>query len=81
MNTFRTLRIKRRLTRNELATIIGVKKETLGKYESSWRVPSVNIALKLEKALGCTKDEFMEAYAFHRKENLIKYSKEIGGNR
>lgn len=72
MNNFRTLRLKKEMSCSELAEKINVKEETIRKYERSIRVPSLKVTLRLKKALGCTDDEFLDAYAYHSKEHLIK---------
>lgn len=70
--TFKTLRLRAGLTCTEIAESIGVKEGTIKKYECSSRVPSLSKIYKLEKALKCNNNEFMEAYSYHRKQNLMK---------
>lgn len=70
--TFKTLRIKAGLTCSEVAASIGVKEGTIRKYECSSRVPCLNNVHKLEKILECNNEEFMQAYMYHRKQNLLK---------
>jgi len=70
--TFRTLRLKSGLTCKEIASIVGVKETTLKKYECSVRIPSNLKLIKLEKALGCSKNDFMEAYTHHKEINLYR---------
>lgn len=70
--TFKTLRLRAGLTCSEVAAMIGVKEGTLRKYECSSRVPNLSNTYKLEKALKCNNNEFMEAYSYHRQQNLIK---------
>jgi len=69
---FRTLRLKSGLTCEQIANSIGVKETTLKKYECSDRMPPNSRLIKLEEALGCSKDELMAAYTYHKEENLYR---------
>ena len=76
--TFKTLREKAGLTYKELAQKVGVKPGTIQKYECSCRIPKNTILFKLEESLNCTNEELMQAYAFHKKKNLLKNKKSLG---
>lgn len=69
--TFQTLRKAKELTVIDIANAIGKKKGTVEKYECSSRVPGINTLPKLQKALSCSEEELMEAYSFH-KQNQVK---------
>lgn len=49
-----------RMTQQKLAKKIGVSLITIGRYERGERVPSIETAAKIAKALGCTIDELVK---------------------
>lgn len=66
MKTFKDLRINARLSEEELARKLGVKKTTIKKYEASHRVPSDKKIKLLKSILNCSDEEFNEAYMNHK---------------
>jgi transcriptional regulator with XRE-family HTH domain len=63
--TFKTLRAIRRQTVKEVAEQIGVGEGTYRKYESSARLPTVPVVLKMIEAYHCTPEELIEACKHH----------------
>jgi putative transcriptional regulator len=53
-NTLRELRSERELTQAALAELVGVSRKTINTVENGVFVPSVLLALRLARALGCT---------------------------
>ena len=52
-NRLRELRAERDLTQAALAELVGVSRKTVNTVENGVFVPSVALALKLARALGC----------------------------
>ena len=57
---FRTKRIERDLSQNELSRLSGVSKPMISSIECDKRIPTVVIAQKIAKALRCTVDELLK---------------------
>lgn len=57
----RERRIAKRLTLEQLASLSGVSRISLNRYELGQRVPNVVIAQKIANALGCTIDELLDS--------------------
>ena len=53
----REIRLQRKMTLEELSELSGVNRVTINRYELGQRTPSVDMALKLASALGCTVEE------------------------
>ncbi len=53
-------RIKRELNQEELAYAINIHPKSIGRIERGERTPSVEIALKLAKYLGCSVEQLFE---------------------
>ena len=72
------LRRKKRLSQNELGQTVGVSREMIGKYERGEATPSLEIAIKISRALDVSLD-----YLIGERENAtfdfktIKLVKEI----
>lgn len=60
MNKMRELRKAMGLTQKELAEKVGMTLAAVNRYENGVRVPSVNIAVRIAHALGCTVEELVE---------------------
>lgn len=60
MNKMRELRKALGLTQKELAEKAGITHAAINRYENGLRVPSVNIAIRIAHALGCTVEELVE---------------------
>jgi len=56
-NHLRAVRLRLKLSQQELATAAGVARQTVGGIESELYAPSAVVAIKLARALGCTVDE------------------------
>lgn len=70
--TLKKLREDAKLTREQVAIILGIKKDTVRKYETSARVPNKKNLSKFQRALGCTKQDMSKAIAFHTLERMEK---------
>ena len=56
----RAIRIKRRMTLEELSQKSGVSRVAINRYELGSRCPNLDIAKRLSDALGCTLEELAE---------------------
>ena len=63
-NRLKMLRVERNLSRNELAGLISVHPQTIGYIERQQFNPSIDLALKLSKALGVGLDAIFSAEPF-----------------
>lgn len=59
-NSLKAARIKYSFTQAELAELIKVSRQTIISIESGRYLPSVLLAIKISKALGCTVEELFE---------------------
>lgn len=59
MLRLREIRKEQRITQKELAEKIGVKQDIVSRYESGERRLSLETAIKIAHALGCTVEELM----------------------
>lgn len=65
-NLLKEKRKEAKLTPEELAKKIGVKKITINQYEAKKRIPKPEILIEYTKALGITTDEYYNWYFFQR---------------
>ena len=63
-NRLKMLRVERDLSRNELAELISVHPQTIGYIERQQFNPTIELALKLSKALGVGLDAIFSAEPF-----------------
>ncbi|UQX56126.1 helix-turn-helix transcriptional regulator [Cytobacillus pseudoceanisediminis] len=56
----RMLRVKKRLTQQEVAKSIGVSQDTISNYERNSRVPKKRNLVKLAEFYGVTEEEITE---------------------
>lgn len=56
-NHLRQLRLRLRMSQQDLATVAGVSRQTISGVESGQYAPSATIALRLAKALGCRMED------------------------
>ncbi|MBR3239511.1 MAG: helix-turn-helix transcriptional regulator [Oscillospiraceae bacterium] len=56
----RTMRKKRLLTLEQLAAKSGVSRVSITRYENGQRVPKLDDALKIARALDCTVEELVD---------------------
>ena len=59
-NSLRTVRIQHSFTQAELAEKVMVSRQTIISIESGRYLPSVLLAMKISKALGCAVEELFE---------------------
>jgi putative molybdopterin biosynthesis protein len=62
-NHLRQLRLKLGMSQQDLANIAKVSRQTIGGVESGQYAPSVTIALRLSKALGCRLEDLFSLQA------------------
>ncbi len=55
-----TIRLNKKLSRNELAKKIGVSQQFIQQMETGQKCPSLDTALRLAAALGCKLDDLVE---------------------
>lgn len=55
-----TIRLNKKLSRNELAKKIGVSQQFIQQMETGQKCPSLDTALRLATALGCKLDDLVE---------------------
>lgn len=56
-----TIRLNKKLSRNDLAKKIGVSQQFIQQMETGQKCPSLDTALRLAVALGCKLDDLVEA--------------------
>ena len=56
-NDLRVFRAKHKMTQDDLATKLGVSRQTLSAIENNKYFPSLELALKIAKVFSCTVDE------------------------
>jgi putative transcriptional regulator len=56
-NDIRVFRAKNKMTQDDLATKLGVSRQTLSAIENNKYFPSLELALKIAKVFSCTVDE------------------------
>lgn len=56
----KSFRKKKKLTQEALAKEANVSRVSIARYESGERNPSLRVAVKLAKALGCTIDDLVK---------------------
>lgn len=56
-NDIRVFRAKHKMTQDDLATKLGVSRQTLSAIENNKYFPSLELALKIAKVFSCTVDE------------------------
>lgn len=59
-NNIRFYRFKKQMTAEQLADKVNIHKMTLYRYEEGVRVPPLDVANKIAKALGCTVDDLLK---------------------
>lgn len=64
--TFKALRSITSKNAYEISSDLGIVEGTYRKYESSVRLPSINVINKMASAYNCSYDEVMEAYNYHK---------------
>lgn len=64
-----TIRLNKKLSRNELAKKIGVSQQFIQQMETGQKCPSLDTALRLAAALGCKLDDLVEATGEKDKES------------
>lgn len=72
MTTLRSLREAAGLSVKQFSQMIGVAEDTVNKYEISDRVPRKCNLAKLQRALGCTKQDMSKAYIYHNMKYIEK---------
>lgn len=74
MHKIREFRVQNGLTQMELATIVGVSKQSISAYEKGEREPLVNTLAKIAIALGTTPNELIEFKRLHDElsENILE---------
>lgn len=70
--TFEKLRKDAKLSREEVAILMGIKPDTVRKYETSARIPNQKNLSKFQKVLGCTKQDMSKAFAYHALERMYR---------
>lgn len=53
----RTLRLAKGMDQAELAALVGVRRETIGRLEKGQYNPSLKLAMDIAKVFGCTVEE------------------------
>ena len=53
----RALRLERGMDQAELARLVGVRRETIGRLEKGQYNPSLKLAMDIAKVFGCTVEE------------------------
>jgi len=61
MNSIRELRIRKNLTQQQLANMVGISKKTISAYETGKAVPSLRVAIKLAKVLDVSLDDLFDS--------------------
>ena len=56
----RELRARDRLSQEELARKVGVRRETIGNLENGKYKPSLKLAMDIAKVFGCTVEELFQ---------------------
>lgn len=59
IRNFKAFRINRKLSRRQLAELVGVSQQFIQQVESGQKSPSLDTAVRLASALGCTLDELV----------------------
>lgn len=59
MNKLRAMRIQHGLSQEALAEAIGSTQECISRYENGERKPSIDIAARIARALGCKVDDLL----------------------
>lgn len=54
------IREAKKLTQVELSAIVGISQSALSMYETGQRKPSIDIAVRIAQALGCTVDDLIQ---------------------
>lgn len=65
MLTFKTLRVRSKQEKEEIAKKLGNTLNSYSKYEYSERIPSSKMILELKDAYNCSSDEILLALSFH----------------
>ena len=56
-SNLKALREQKGFTQEEFAKAVGISREVIAKYETGWRVPKFEQALKIAEVLGITCEE------------------------
>mgnify|MGYP002315514646 CR=1 FL=1 len=56
-NRIRELRARHQMKQEELAKLVGVRRETIGNLENGKYNPSLKLAMDIAKVFGCTVEE------------------------
>jgi len=60
--TLKEIRLNKRITQVELAKRVGIRQQTISHYETGRAKPSLDVAVKLAKALGVSVEEIYQAW-------------------
>lgn len=60
MVTIKQLRKAKGMTQKDLALKAGVSLQSIHRYEAEDRSPSIDIAIRIAQALGCTVDDLIQ---------------------
>ena len=60
--TLKEIRLKKGITQVELAKHVGISQQTISHYETGRAKPSLDVAVKLAKALGVSVEEIYQAW-------------------
>ena len=60
--TLKEIRLKKGVTQVELAKHVGISQQTISHYETGRAKPSLDVAVKLAKALGVSVEEIYQAW-------------------
>ena len=60
--TLKEIRLKKGITQVELAKHVGISPQTISHYETGRAKPSLDVAVKLAKALGVSVEEIYQAW-------------------
>jgi len=74
------LRLKKKMTQDELASIINVSKDTYRRYEYGMYDPSIETLVKLSKILECSVDDILiieNKDLIEQQDELFKLLKEL----
>lgn len=73
--TFRQLRQNAKLDSENAAKKLGIKPQTLNKYENAIRSPSLKILLNMIKTYKCTHADVMLAYETNKRKAVEKFGR------
>lgn len=59
MKNIKAMRREKEMTQAELAQKVGIRRESIARYESGERIPNAEIAAKIAKELDCTVEKLL----------------------